>query len=1495
MLAHQPAAAQTALNLIPHTEEPHQAPGTAYFQAAQHLLPRLIKGQALDHKNFRTVMQDVFGGSDAEGFWSWKDVYEVQEAVLVLFMQKFGPAIMRQKPEAALKMLQELQALTLTQTRRSEESQQLQQFSTPLSLGYLASYAAELQAGDTVLEPSAGTGMLAVYAAAKGCSLLLNEYAASRAALLSHLFKDHPVSQHNAEQIDDYLSASAIPDIVIMNPPFSTSPGVTGTKRHVTAWHIASALARLKDGGRMVAITGRGFAATENRWRQPFERLQSRCRLVFSVGIDGCVYKKHGTTADTRLTVFDKIPAEDPSDISGYRGNVTSVEALLECLNTHLPARMVPAQAEVVQPTPATAKPTVAPASNPTAKSAPELPGLAEVGSHKPVTPASIKPAVSKPKKRKSKIQAVKTATFENPVALSYETRDWSPSEATLRDVVYEAYEPQSILIADAKPHPTKLMQSAAMASVAGPKATYKPTLPARLVSDGLLSDAQLESIIYAGEAHTGHLSGHFTVEESLEQIERASEDNPDAVQFRRGWFLGDGTGCGKGRQVAGIILDNWLKGRKRAVWISKSDKLLEDARRDWCSLGGAENQVMPLAKFKQGSDITVEEGILFVTYGTLRTGARQAGVIENEDGTETPVMKKSRVEQIIDWLGADFDGVIAFDEAHAMANAAPGKKGSRGEAKASMQGLAGLRLQYGLPQARTVYVSATGATEVSGLAYATRLGLWGTDDFPFNQRTEFIHQMEQGGVAAMEVISRDLKALGLYTARSLSYEGVEYDALSHTLTPEQTRIYDSFADAFKVIHHNIEQALEATNITSGGSALNSNAKGAARSAFESTKQRFFNHLLTAMKCPTLIREIEADMERGDAVVIQIVSTCEALLDRRLADIPATEWNDLSIDVTPREYVLNYLQHSFPTTLFETYTNDDGELRSMPAIGADGNVIQSRSALAQRDALIEKLASLPALPGALDQLIQHFGTDMVAEVTGRSKRIIKKDGKLKVQKRPTASNLDETRAFMGDEKKILIFSDAGGTGRSYHADLDCRNQRQRIHYLLEPGWNAATAIQGLGRTNRTNQASPPVFRPVATDVKGERRFISTIARRLDTLGAITRGQRETGSQNMFRPEDNLESTYARAALRQLYFAIYKGLIKGCSLSTFESHTGLKLADSNGSFLDELPPITQFLNRMLALTIQLQNDLFDAFEARLIEQVEGAKEAGVYDLGVETLMAESFTVQDRKVIHTHTASGAISQCLKVERTDKSQPYSLEAMLRSYKEDSAAGLYVNTQSKRAARVTPYTSMITDSGDVVERVRLTKPMTDSPMTVDDFENSNWKPVDEAIFSSHWQRELDAIPEFTTSIFYIVTGLLLPIWKSLPDDNIRVNRLQTMDGERIIGRVIEPDRLSDVYRALGLGDKVELKPHEIWEAVAERGSVFTLSNNWTIKRSRIMNEYRFELVGPVDTDLPRMKALGLMVEIINWKARLFIPRGGNAVQTLAILLEQTPEVAAG
>jgi len=181
----------------------------------------------------------------------------------------------------------------------------------------------------------------------------------------------------------------------------------------------------------------------------------------------------------------------------------------------------------------------------------------------------------------------------------------------------------------------------------------------------------------------------------------------------------------------------------------------------------------------------------------------------------------------------------------------------------------------------------------------------------------------------------------------------------------------------------------------------------------------------------------------------------------------------------------------------------------------------------------------------------QFGEDAVAEVTGRSQRVLKtNDGRLKVQRRSASSNSSETKQFMDGQKSILIFSDAGGTGRSYQAEVNALNQKRRRHYLVEPGWRADNAIQGLGRTHRAAQVSAPFFRVCTTNVHGEKRFTSTIARRLDTLGALTKGQRETGTQGMFREEDNLESPIARSSLRAFFNNIVFGRSNSTNLEEF---------------------------------------------------------------------------------------------------------------------------------------------------------------------------------------------------------------------------------------------------------------------------------------------------------------------------------------------------------
>ncbi|MBD2683354.1 MULTISPECIES: strawberry notch family protein [Nostoc] len=1403
--------------------------GQSIFGVAQELTKSLIEHRPITTKLLSSQMNRHFHGSAAQGKWLWKDAYEAVEVALILYLRQKGIS------ENPLEQLQRLESLCPTHTRRTSEQIQLQQFSTPLPLAYLVALAGQITLHDLILEPSAGTGILAQFAKLQGASLMLNELAPDRAKILRRLFPGTPLFCVNAEQINDYLAGKTQPSVVLMNPPFSSSPKVSDRSPDATPRHINSALQKLCDGGRLVTITANWFSPNNPTWHKTFVKWQEFARVVLSVGVNGKAYAKHGTTIETRITVIDKVPTDKNGDIPCIRETLDLPELL--ALIEQLPGRssLTLPQASLWQSAPVKAT-------------------------------AAIATKVVKRSLRTSVVEAQPSAEIPDVVVLEYQVIEWTANEG-LKDTLYETYRPQRIRIKDALPHPSLLCESAALALVSPPAPTYKPHLPQNIVSQGLLSEAQLESVIYAGQAHSEFLSGSYLVDDSWDNITVAAQGEENAVQFRRGWFLGDGTGAGKGRQCAGIILDNWCQGRRKTIWVSKSAALIEDARRDWCALGGTERDIIDLSNIKLGEPIPFTQGILFCTYSTVRS---------QKNG-------KSRLKQIVEWAGKDMTGVIAFDECHSMGNAMA-VEGTLGMVAASQQGIVGLRLQNALPSARVIYVSATGATKVSNLSYANRLGLWQTGDFPFTNREDFVESISSGGIAAMEVVARDLKALGLYLARSLSFEGVEYDTLEIELTPTQERSYDSYADAFQVIHNNLEKALEACNII-GAKTYNRMAKMSALSQFESHKQRFFNHLLTGMKCPQLIRAIEQDIAQGHAVIVQIVSTNEELLKRRLNEVPAEEWKDLNLDLTPREYVMDYLLSAFPVHLHEIYSSSEGEERSEPAFDADGSPIVSAEAVALRDALVDRLASLDPIPGALEQLLWHFGHKQVAEVTGRSKRVLKDDsGRLFVDSRGAGANIAESTAFMADEKQILIFSDAGGTGRSYHADLNAQNRKRRSHYLLEAGWRADNAIQGLGRSHRTNQASPPVFRPVTTNVRGERRFISTIARRLDSLGALTRGQRQTGGNGIFDTKDNLESQYAEYALYELFKQIFQGRFAEVPLGTFEQMTGLSLTSHEGGMKIDLPPLRQFLNRLLALRIKMQNVIFERFELLLSQQIETAIANGIYEMGVETLRAERFTVESCESVYTHPQTGSVTNYLKIERVQRNNIRTADQMLE-FAGKYQGRLMVNKKSGHAAVSIPTHSIFDEQGGVIPRVLLVRSQKETRVPVQSLESSTWKQVPTEVFIAAWSKEVDALPRFTTDYLHLVTGILLPIWKILPQHSSRVFRLQTSDGEKVLGRVVNANDIQTVREQLGLRNQL-LSPAELVKLVLDEKYSQQLPGGITLRRSFIAGEPRIELVDALSL-ADQLVAAGCFTEIISWRKRVFVPTGDRAAAVLAAVIE--------
>jgi len=201
-------------------------------------------------------------------------------------------------------------------------------------------------------------------------------------------------------------------------------------------------------------------------------------------------------------------------------------------------------------------------------------------------------------------------------------------------------------------------------------------------------------------------------------------------------------------------------------------------------------------------------------------------------------------------------------------------------------------------------------------------------------------------------------------------------------------------------------------------------------------------------------------------------------------------------------------------------------------------------------------------------------------------------------------------------------------------------------------------------------------------------------------------------------------------------------------------------------------------------------------------------------------------------------------------------------------------------------PAPSLMLDDGEIERRVRLIRPMEQHSVPSKMMAESHWIEGDRERFAAAWQAELGEVPEFSESTIHIVAGLLLPIWKRLPNESTRVYRLQTDVGERIIGRKVSAAWVANVFAT----NAPTLTPEVAFAALMEGRTVLDLAEGLQLRSARVIGAYRIELSGFNDTMRERLRAYGLFGEIISWKLRMFVPSDTGGVEVLAKVLDNYP-----
>lgn len=1091
---------------------------------------------------------------------SWqKLVEERMEHALVLAARDIAQT--EKDPAKAFDKLVQIYENQPNLSARTSKSVAEQAYSTPLPLAYLASELAGVKNARVILEPTAGNGALLMEADPKRQKVIANELDATRAGHLKEQGFTVTRDDAAADKALAQAAKGAAPDVVIANPPFgAVRDGGESKVFDIGGWKTTQidhaialrALATMKPDGRAVLIIGgvkaqspeetaKGYQGKAKR--EFFYRLQKDYNVTDHFTVDGDLYERQGAGWPVDVIVIDgkgassrKPPSANPPQLlkswDELKAKLNERPVLERPAKDARPGVAQNGNAAVGEPRPAggnggDGKPDDGgrPAVRPDAGEKPvpirgegDRGQPAGVRTERPVDDGARGPAGERgePARTSGNDVAAGNGPVEEPAAPRAEKRALTSEESAKPQVAYEPASQRGKKLNTLIP---RNLRDAADESLRRIEEKHGP-----------IDDYVAKSLGYK----PSELGDYF----SAEQIDGLALAI-DNVEKGAAFIIGDQTGIGKGRLVAGALAYAHKRGMVPVFTTEKPD-LYGDMWRDLHDIGFDKKLGRPIEMFMTNAGATVpldEKAAEWVAereaaieagekvpprYGTFSkaqsTGESAEKMQKILSGEYKPDVVFTTYDQMNSVKGAETDrrkflrgiahrAFLILDETH--------NAGGQGEQRASSDTAPPRSKVFreALANARAaMYSSATYAKSPKVMDLFSRTDMAKAVENP----AELPDLIGKGGVPLQQVVSAMLSKAGQYLRRERSFEGVSYEMEG---VPVDEKAYDEFTNGLSTIftfdrffseeRKEIAEGIAAELGAGGGKDGGIGDAGANTTEFSSIMHNAISQMLLSITAKEAANKAIASLKRGEAPVIALSATMESFVNDYVDATGAKLGDEMNIDFG--DVLRRYLERTRRVTI--KLPNGYKKRVMIPLSDMDAGT--QRMYKEAQDALKEmNFSGLPVSP--IDYIrneIEKAGYS-VREITGRGTMIDYSGDKPRLSQRPAGERGASGKAvtknkFNNGGVDAVILNRSGSTGISLHASEKFKRQDKRRMILVQADPNIDTHLQMLGRVHRTGQVTEPAYSHLVPEVPAAVRPNAVLLKKMASLNANTTGARKS--------------------------------------------------------------------------------------------------------------------------------------------------------------------------------------------------------------------------------------------------------------------------------------------------------------------------------------------------------------------------------------------------